>query len=461
MKARLAYLWSGLALLAISLVPLGGIRVPILVDLPEQLAVAKLFAEKVQGVSTLNVEISGYYGYRFFPVYATAALRSFAALGLDPALLPSALTAGLVLLNGIVLLWVLKAWTGARNIDASWSLALLPLTCIYASTFYIGFVNFFPAIPFLILALSCAEKWLGSLRPVHLAGFAAALFLVYVCHPFVLVFWFAWAACRMAVLLPIRRALPWPPIVALVAVTGLVVLYHVTQTPSAIGIGNAAVTYSQILDPLPYWLANRVLPFVTGDFFGLERNVYTRLYALAAVALTAGSLVHLVVTKSWSGTPGQLLLTAVLFCIVCSLPNEAAIPTPPLVALAYDLRFASTAPPILMVFTCVYLFDVVALRRGPARIVFSAVCAACVVVCMLHLVQVRQWFQQFDAFARPNMAAIARGGDSVQGRFASKFHADGSYIRHYRCLFRADCVPSDSWFLEMNNLSLFPIRLLP
>ena len=460
MKTNPAFLCSSLVLVAVSLVPLWGIAVPQLVDLPEQLAVAKLFAEKVSGESALNLEISGYYGYRFFPVFALAGLRVFGVLGLNPAHLPTAITAGLVLLNGVILLAVLKQWTGKDAFNWSWSLALFPLASIYASAFYIGFVNFFPAIPFLILTISLAEKWFESGRSTQLAGFLVSLCLVYVCHPFAFSFWIAWALCRMAVLLPVRRAIPWLRIAVLGAITSLVVVYHVTQTPSAIGIDNAAAPLSQILVPYAYWLEHRVLPFVAGDFFALEYNGFSTLYALTMLALTLGSFVHLVLTRSWSATPAQLLLTALLFYILCSLPSEAAIPAPQGVGLAYDLRFASTGPAILMMFTLVYVFNIEALHRGPVRRAFGAFCVLCVVVCVLQLVQVRHWFERFDEFARPSRPGIAGGGDEVKPRFLSKYHEDGSYIRHYRCLFAANCVPSESWFLSGNDLGLYPVRLV-
>jgi hypothetical protein len=91
--------------------------------------------------------------------------------------------------------------------------------------------------------------------------------------------------------------------------------------------------------------------------------------------------------------------------------------------------------------------------------IFNALGAVALAVGIVHLVDVRRSMQSFDAFAQASMPAIA-GSDDVFGTFPSKFNADGSYIRHYRCLFVPDCVPRDSWFVFGNDFGLYAVRLV-
>src|SRR5262245_3524989 len=127
MKSRLAFLCFAFALIAATLIPLWGIRIPILVDLPEQLAVAKLFAEKVSGQSALNLEVSSYWGYRFFALLVLVLIRLLVALHGSFAALPTLVAMALVVINGAVLIFVMRQWTATRPFDGSWLLVLFPL----------------------------------------------------------------------------------------------------------------------------------------------------------------------------------------------------------------------------------------------------------------------------------------------------------------------------------------------
>ena len=451
---------SSLALLALTLVPMWGIRVPLLVDLPEQLAVAKLFAEKLSGESALNIEIPPYVGYRFFPVLAAATLRLFGLLGINVAYLPTALTAVLVLLNGVVLLHVIRRWAEPGRLEWTWSLALLPMLTVYSSSFYVGLVNYFPAVPFLILAISFAEKWFESGRATELAGFFIALCLVYICHPFAFFFWVAWAVCRLLVLAAVRGDPRWARIAALAATTCVVVAYHLTQTPPAMRVDKGIAFSPQIVVSLREWLGDRIGPLATGDFFALASNFASRLYGLSLAALALGSFAHVLATRSFVRTSAQLLLTALLFYVVCSLPNEAAIPVPPVAMLFYDVRFASAAPAVLMTFVCVYILGVQPLRSARRRAAVLTLCALGILVCGLQLVQIHDWFTRFDAFARKSLPGIEKGGEEVQSRFPSKYHVDGTFIRHYRCLYVPNCIPSSSWFLKNNGSGLYAVTIV-
>jgi hypothetical protein len=436
-----------------------GILVPPLVDLPEQLAVAKLFAEKVFGESALNIEVSHFVGYRFFPVLAAVTIRLFGLLGISIAYLPSAVTVALVLLNGIVLLYVIRRWSDPVGLEWTWPLALFALVTVYSSSFYVGFVNYFPAVPFLILAISFAEKWFESGRGTELAGFFIALCLVYICHPFAFFFWVAWAVCRLLVLAAVRSDPRWARIVCVAGLTCVVVAYHLTQTPPTMRVDNIALP-SQIMAPFREWLGDRIVPLATGDFFGLERNFASSLYGLSLVALVLGGLAHVLATRSFTGTTSQLLLTALLFYVVCSLPGEAAFPVPPVVMLFYTVRFASVAPAVLMTFVLVYILGVEPLRNARWRAGTITLCASGIVVCLLQLVQIHEWFSRFDEFARRSLPVIARGGEEIESRFPSKYHVDGSYIRHYHCLYVPNCVPSSSWFLNGSDSGLYPVRIV-
>jgi hypothetical protein len=203
-----------------------------------------------------------------------------------------------------------------------------------------------------------------------------------------------------------------------------------------------------------------VVAFVNGEMFGLEYSWPGHAYATAVLALLAACLVHIVRARSVRTPPAQLLLTALLFYFLAGAPYEGALPQPRGLGLEYDSRFASTAPVVLMTTACIYAWSTGLLGGASWRRIFNALGAVALAAGIVHLVDVRRSMQSFDAFARASLPAIARGGDSVSGTFPSKFNADGSYIRHYRCLFVPDCVPRDSWFVFGNDFGLYAVRLV-
>jgi hypothetical protein len=395
-------------------------------------------------------------GYRFFPLFAVAAIRALAWLRVDPIHLPTLIAIGLVLINGALLVAAARPWLASDRLDASSLLLMLPLTSIYASAFYLGLVNYFPAIGFLLLAISCAERWYDTGTRTALAGAAVSLALVYVSHPFAFAFWVVWGACRLGVQALTGAAVRRARAAALFAITLPVIIYHLAAVPKTLGM---EASLAQLVPPWPHWLKYRALAFVNGEMFGLDYSVSGNLYAATALALIAACLVHAVAARSFRTPAAQLLLAALLFYFVAGAPEEGALPKPASVALEYDTRFASTAPPVLMMACCIYAWSAAAASAAWRR-TFSILGAIALAACVAHLVQVRGWMERFDAFAQANLPAIARGSEVLSGTFPSKYNADGSYIRHYRCLYIADCVPSDSWFLDNNELGLFPVKLL-
>jgi uncharacterized membrane protein (Fun14 family) len=301
--------------------------------------IAKLFYERLAGVSALDLEISGYLGYRFFPLLAVGAMRALEGLGIGFVHLPTLVAIGLVLVNGALLLVVMSQWRTCERFEGSWLLALLPLASVYASAFYLGLVNYVPAIGFLVLAISCAERWFQCGSPAQFAGLAASLCLVY-------------AAIRSrsrsgslgrgpAVQMATGGDAHWRRVAAVVLLTALVIAYHVVAAPQALGV---EASLERVFPAWPHWLKYRVVAFVNGEMFGLEYSWPGHAYATAVLALLAACLGHMVQARSVPTAPAQLLLTALLFYFLAGAPYEGALPKPRGLGLEYDSRFASTAP---------------------------------------------------------------------------------------------------------------------
>src|SRR5262249_16544422 len=92
-----------LAVSLIALIPIYGILVPPLADLPQQILVNKLLWEKLTGSSHLDIEISRYLGYRLPSAVIVGAIAVCRSLGISPEFLPNLVAAVLISLHSIII----------------------------------------------------------------------------------------------------------------------------------------------------------------------------------------------------------------------------------------------------------------------------------------------------------------------------------------------------------------------
>jgi hypothetical protein len=450
----------------IALIPLYGILYPPLVDLPEHILISKLLWEKLSGVSGLNLELSSFLGYRLFPALMMVVISLCKLCGISLVYLPRITSMGLMSLHAVVVVTAL--YFGLK--DRSWKssvqavcFAIPAVVCMYSACWFTGFVNYTLAITLLVPAVFLTERFLGSGRLIDASLLFLTLGLVYTAHPFAPTFWLMWCVCRaVASFATGTFVLEWKKLIGLGLLFLPIFLYHFLATA---GTDLAPASRSFLHQPpilsINAWYQARFRGLFNGAFFQADNISDSKWFALGAMGLILFAA-FLAFRSKQDQQVRNPALASLFLLFLSSWVNEGLIPVPEGHWLAYDYRFSSTSYAICLAVAGMLLirFLPVSTDKREYRLVFVLLACVSVLASASHLIEVRRAYGRFDVQARKYMAKVFR--NEQPGAIPlprSRYHPDGSYLKHYVCLTQPDCNSKGTTFSRGFAGMLYPVRI--
>jgi hypothetical protein len=456
-----------LLVVLIALVPLYGILFPPLVDLPEHIVISKLLWEKLSGVSHLDLEISFFVGYRLFPTFMMIVIPFCSLLGISFVYLPRIVTMTLISIHATVVVTVL--YFGLK--DKSWKLVTLAVCfslpaaiCMYSACWFIGFVNYTLAITLLIPAIFLTERFLRSGKLIDASLLFFPLLLAYAAHPFAPTFWLLWCFSRALAAIALGSILlEWKRIILLGVVFLPIFLYHFLATA---GTQLAPSSHSLLSQPaivsMSDWYRYRFRGILDGAYLQADDAADSRFFGRVTIGLILFSAVLAFRATQDNGVK-KIALSSLLLIFASSWINEKFIPVPSVAAwIAYDYRFSSTAYAICLAVAGMVLIRLspVATSKAPYNVIFVLLAFVSVLASIDHLIEVREAYTRFDVQARKYMARIFNHEQPIGISLPhSRYHPDGTYLKHYLCLTQPDCNLSGTTFYTGYVRDLYPVKL--
>jgi len=451
----------------IALIPLYGILFPAVVDLPEHILVAKLLWEKITGTSHLDLTISWFLGYRLFPVLMLIVFSISNLFRIPAIYLPVIVTGTLIFIHVIVIVAILssqlqtKSW---KSICLTGCFILPAVAGMYSAAWFLGLVNYTLAISLLVAAVFLTEKFLRSGKWRDAVLLFVAVAGVYIAHPFALTFWLLWCACRLgASITTLSIRAEWRRIGLLAAVFLPIFLYHFMYHV-AWTANNSKAAPRRLVAPfmsLQDWCSDRVYRLVSGYYLQVDYWHDSRIFCLFALAFIFVSTVLAFYPKQLADTR-KLALTNLLFLYAGSGLNERFFPLPSGTWLAYDRRFSLVVYTLGLTVAATVLVRSLAL--GPNRFWLNLLLAflawAAATASLDHLLRVRKGYVRFDTPARSYMAKFLHNEEATGILLpGNSWHRDGTYVNHYLCLEKPDCISKGTFFETGYAADLFPVKL--
>lgn len=462
---RALFLMISLVVL-IALIPLYGILFPPLVDLPEHILISKLLWEKLSGVSRLNLELSSFLGYRLFPALMMVVIPFCKLWGISLVYLPRIVAMGLMSLHAVVVVTIL--YFGLK--DRSWKSCVLAVcfaipavVCMYSACWFFGFVNYTLAITLLVPAVFLTERFLRSGKLIDASLLFFTLLLVYTAHPFAPTFWLLWCFSRTVAGIATRTfVLEWKKLICLGLIFLPIFLYHFLATA---GTELAPASSSFLSQPailsINAWYQGRFRGLFNGAFFQADNISDSRLFALVAIGLILFAAV-LALRFNQDQHVRNAALASVFLPFISSWVNEGFIPVPGGHWLAYDYRFSSTSYAISLAVAGMLLIRLlpVLTDKRRYRAVFVLLASVSVLASASHLIEVRKAYRRFDVQARKYMAKVFKHEQPVAIPLPpSRYHPDGSFLKHYVCLTQPDCNSTGTTFSRGYAAILYPVTV--
>jgi hypothetical protein len=450
----------------IALVPLYGILFPPLVDLPEHLLISKLLWEKLSGVSHLDLEVSYFLAYRLFPALMMIVIPFCKLWGISLVYLPKMVATVLMSLHAVVVTSIL--YFGLK--DKSWKSCTLAVcfsipavVCMYSACWFIGFVNYTLAITLLIAAVFLTEKYLRSGKLADASWLFVTLLLTYTAHPFAPTFWVLWCFSRALAGIVTRSVFrEWKRLISLGFIFLPIFLYHflATRGTQLAPSGKSFVGRSPFVS-VNEWYQFRVRPLFDGVFLNADDAADSRLFGRVALGLILCSTV-LVFCSRQNRRAKTVALSSIFLLCAASWISEKFIPVPGGAWLAYDYRFSSTTYSICLAVAGMVLIRLlpVSTDRAFKKILFVVLALVAIVGSVDHLMDVRKAYARFDLQARKYMAKIF-AAEQPSGIYLphSRYHPDGTYLKHYICLEQPDCISEGTTFGAGFVGDLYPVKL--
>lgn len=450
----------------IALTPLYGILFPPLVDLPEHILISKLLWEKLSGVSGLNLELSPFLGYRLFPALMMVVISFCKLCGISLVYLPRITSMGLISLHAGVVVTVL--YFGLK--DRSWRscvhavcFAIPAVVCMYSACWFMGFVNYTLAITLLVPAVFLTERFLRSGKLIDASLLFLTLVLVYTAHPFAPTFWLMWCVCRAVAGFATRTfVLEWKKLICLGLIFSPLFLYHSLATAGTdLAPTSSSFLHQPAILSINGWYKTRFRGLFNGAFFQADNISDSRWFALLTIGLIL--FATFLAFRSRQDRHGRNpALASVLLLFLSSWVNEGFIPVPGGHWLAYDYRFSSTSYAICLAVAGMLLirFLPVLTDKREYRLVFVLLAGVSVLASVSHLIEVRRAYGRFDVQARKYMAKVFRNEQPVGVPLPrSRYHPNGSYLKHYVCLTQPDCDSKGTTFSRGLAGMLYPVRI--
>ena len=333
-KSNLALFVMILSVVLIALIPLFGILIPPLADLPQQILVSKLLWEKLAGVSHLDIEVSWFLGYRLPSLLITIAITACKLFGIPLTDLPKIVVVVFISVHAIVVTAILYFQINVR----SWKKCILAFcfaipaaTGIYVASWFIGFIGFTLGITILIPAIFFTERFLDLGKRIDAVVLFLALALVYFSHPFALVFWGLWYFSRWLAAIAMRSVSV--ECKKLLLVGGLflpIFLYHfLAPTMLQLAPSNQSVERQSPFVSPSDWYKERLGAILDGSLIKADETSDSVFFGYAVIALILFSII--LAFRSRQNHDLKKLVLASFFLIFIPVPSGHW--------LAYDFRF--------------------------------------------------------------------------------------------------------------------------
>lgn len=453
-----------------ALIPLYGVLFPSVVDMAEHISVSKLLWEKLTGTSHLNLTISWYLGYRLFPILMLFLFSFCNLCHISSVYLPRLVASTLIAFNAIVIVSILyrqvanKSW---KTIGLAGCFMLPAVVGMYSATWFLGFVNYTLAITLLVPAVFLTERFLRSGKWIDCAWLFLVLAMVYMAHPFAPVYWVLWYAGRtVASLLTHEFPIEWKKLTVLAAAFLPIVIYHWFWMPNtARDSPNLLFSQTPIIS-VHDWYWDRMYRLFTGYYVKVDDASESKFFASVALGLIAISTLLTFFVPQVFNLRKTALANFFLF-LIPSLLNEKLFPLPTATWLAYDRRWSLTVYVVCLTIAAAIIIRLLgpstttSSKRLPG-ILLATLGIVATVAAVSHLFIVRKGYVKFDKQARKWMAKVSVD-EQPNGIFFphTPWHMDGTYVKHYVCLSRPDCVPAGSFFMTGYAADLFPVKLPP
>lgn len=449
----------------LALIPLYGILIPPLADLPQQILVNKLLWEKLSGASQLDLEISKFIGYRLssFLIVVLITLLNLGTISL--IYLPKAIVTALISIHAVSVTTVLNHGVEERSWETHIAAACFELPAVvamYSASWFIGFIGFTLSITLLIPAIFFTERFVHSGKRIDAFWLFLALLLVYASHPFALTFWMIWVFGRCCAAVATRSVKSeWRNLLLLGVIVLPIFGYHFL----AMSVFDLAQAGQSSAGRFPFvspgdWYQNRLLGFFDGTYLKADETSDARVFSIFAICLFIVSAIVAFVSKREKFLR-KPMLAAIVFVVVASWIDEKFFPVPEGHWLAYDYRFMTAA-----LVLCLGLAGMVLVRSFQLPIRRSSYRTALLILGMVsvlasveHLLSVRKAYARFDVPAREYVARILdhelpNGIDLPR----SRWYPDGTYLRRYVCLEQPDCNPAGTLFRNLGG-DIYPVKL--
>jgi hypothetical protein len=451
-------------------IPLYGVLFPSVVDMAEHISVSKLLWEKLNGTSHLNLTVSWYFGYRLFPVLMLFLFSFCNLCGISPHSLPRIVAGTLIGLNTIVIVSILyrqvanKSW---KTLGLAGCFMLPSVVGMYSATWFLGFVNYTLAITLVIPGIFLTERFLRSGKWIDCGWLFLVLSLVYMAHPFAPVYWVFWCAGRaLASFLTDDLRTEWKKLGLLAALFLPIVLYHWFWMPNTNRDSTNFVFTQTPIISVHDWYWDRVYRLLTGWYLKVDDASESQFFAIVALGLISLSTLLPFFVRQLA----HLRKTALAnFFLVLgpSILNDKLFPVPAATWLAYDRRWSLTIYVVCLTIASAIIIQLLPSATTPITkrlptILLTALAILAAVSAVSHLFIVRKGYVKYDKQARKWMAKVAKDQEPSGIYFPhTAWHLDGTYIKHYVCLSRPDCLPAGSFFMTGYASDLFPVKLPP
>ena len=450
----------------IALYPLYGVVYPLLTDLQHHVLVNKLVWEHLSGSSRLDLELSWYLGYRLPTLLIVPMIGAMSITGVSLIWLPKLFSGLLMLIHACTMGLTARAEQVRSDLQSSiftGSFILPAVVFMYSACWFMGFVGYTLAITLLVPAILLTERYLADGGKWIALLLFAALVLVYLAHPFGIVFWGFWCICRgISALLTLSIKTEWKRFFILIPVVLPVLIYQYAASAILGFPSNEAglFTESPIL-VFDEWYKHRFSAVLAGTYLQTDN-------LSGSVVVTYGSTcVILLSLLIGLAIPGHLAsrkkaITLILFISSTSWISEKLFPVPNGHWLAFNYRFASTVLIVSLAVSSVILIRSYQAHssRMAYKIAFSFLAFLCTFISVLHLHDVREGNLRFDAAASTYMNAKFDGKSTVgMGLPETTWYTDPTFLRRYDRLTTPDCNPAGTLFRNLGG-DVYPVKLV-
>lgn len=450
----------------IALFPLYGVVYPLLTDLQHHVLVNKLVWEHLSGGSRLDLELSWYLGYRLPTLLIVPMIGAMSMMGVSLIWLPKLFSGLLMLIHACTVGMTARAEqvrTDLRSYIFTASFILPAVVFMYSACWFMGFVGYTLAITLLVPAILLTERYLAEGGKWTALLLFTALALVYLAHPFGIVFWGFWCICRgISALLTLSIRSEWKRFFLLIPIVLPVLIYqYAASTILGFPSNESGLFAESPILVFDEWYKHRFSAVLAGTYLQTDNvsgSIFVTYGSIGVIILSI--LIGLAIPGHSASR--KKAITLLLFIASTSWISEKLFPVPNGHWLAFNYRFASTVLVVSLAVSAVILIrscDAHWSRSG-YKVAFSVLAFFCVLISVLHLHDVREGNLRFDAAASTYMNAKFDGQSTVGMELPkTTWYPDPTFLRRYVCLTTPDCNPAGTLFRNLGG-DVYPIKIV-